>query len=222
MRVLVVEDDLFLQEALKLGLENAGYAVDAVANASEAKASLREISYDLLLLDLGLPDTDGVEVLKALRKEEQSLPVIIITARDSVEDKISGLDCGANDYISKPFDFRELEARIRALLRKHIWSNKIELVHGPVRFITNSREVLIAGVPAELTPREVAVLELLLQKTGRLVRKRQLIEQIANWEEEPSDNAIEIIIHRLRRKLEPAAVRISTVRGFGYMLEEWK
>lgn len=221
MRILVAEDDEFLSGALKMGLENVGYAVDQVATGSEAKHALQDIAYDLLILDLGLPGTDGTEVLKQLRNHGQSLPVIIITARDTIQDKIKGLDLGANDYLTKPFDFRELEARIRAVLRKNIWNNKLEVIHGPIRFVINTREVFLNDSPADVTPREVAVLELLLQRAGRLINKRQLIEQIANWDEEPSDNAIEIIIHRLRRKLEPTGVKISTIRGFGYMLNEW-
>ncbi|MBI4533840.1 MAG: response regulator transcription factor [Candidatus Melainabacteria bacterium] len=220
MRILVAEDDEFLAGGLRLGLEQKGYAVDAVRSGMEAAIALREVGYDLLVLDLGLPGLDGVDVLKGLRREGQSLPVIVITARDSIEDRIQGLDLGANDYLTKPFDFRELEARIRALLRKNAWGNKMEIVHGPIRFLTNSREVVIDGKTAELTPREVAVLELLLQRVGRLVGKRQLMEQVAGWEEEPSENAIEIVIHRLRRKLEDADVCIRTVRGFGYMLED--
>ncbi len=222
MRILLAEDDEFLQEALKLGLENIGYAVDAVTNGMQAHNALKDIDYDLLLLDLGLPLLDGTEVLTAIRKKGQILPVIIITARDSVEDKITGLDLGANDYITKPFDFRELEARIRALFRKDVWNNRMEIIHGPLAFITNSREVLLNGEPADLTPREVAVLELLLQKVGRLVSKRVLVEQVANWDDEPTDNAIEITIHRLRKKLESSGIHINTVRGFGYVLEEWQ
>lgn len=205
-----------------MGLENVGYAVDQVSTGMEAKHALQDISYDLLLLDLGLPGIDGTEILRQIRNSGQCLPVIIITARDTIQDKIKGLDLGANDYLTKPFDFRELEARIRAVLRKNIWNNKLEVIHGPIKFVINTREVFLNDAPADLTPREVAVLELLLQKTGRLINKRQLIEQIANWDEEPSDNAIEIIIHRLRRKLEPAGIKISTIRGFGYMLNEWQ
>lgn len=220
MRILLAEDDDFLAGGLRLGLGQKGYAVDTVRSGVEAATALREVRYDLLVLDLGLPGRDGIEVLTGLRLEGQTLPVLIITARDSIEDRIHGLDAGANDYVTKPFDFREFEARIRALLRKTAWGNRTEIVHGPIRFLTNSREVLIDGITAELTPREVAILELLLQRAGRLVNKRQLVEQVAGWEEEPSENAIEIVIHRLRRKLEGAGIRIRTVRGFGYMLED--
>jgi two-component system, OmpR family, response regulator len=220
MRILVAEDDEYLQSALKLGLQKAGYAVDAVWSGTEATIALREIGYDLLVLDLGLPGKDGTEVLSTLRREGQVLPVIVITARDSVEDKIAGLDLGANDYITKPFDIRELDARIRAAVRKNVWGNKLEIVHGPIRFLPKSREVLVNGGQSDLTPREVAVLEVLLQKVGRLVNKRTLVEHVANWDEEPSDNAIEIVIHKVRKKLEPFGIRIRTVRGFGYMLDE--
>lgn len=219
MRILVAEDDEYLQSALKMGLQKAGYAVDAVWSGTEATIALREVAYDLLVLDLGLPGRDGTEVLSILRREGQTLPVIIITARDSVDDKIVGLDLGANDYITKPFDIRELDARIRAVVRKNVWGNKLEITHGPLRFSPKSREVFVNDKHSDLTPREVAVLEVLLQKVGRLVNKRTLVEQVSNWDEEPSDNAIEIVIHKVRKKLEPFGIRIRTVRGFGYMLE---
>ncbi|MFA6209813.1 MAG: response regulator [Candidatus Obscuribacterales bacterium] len=221
MRILVAEDDQLMQGALRLGLENSGYAVDVIDNGSAAASALIDVDYDLLLLDLGLPGLDGTEVLRQVRKSGRSLPIIVITARDTIEDKIEGLDLGANDYITKPFDFRELDARIRAFLRKDTFGNKMEIVHGPIRFVTTSREVFINDVAAELTPREVAVLELLLQKVGRMVRKRQMVEHVGSWDEEPSDNAMEIVVHRLRRKLEASGIKISTVRGFGYMLDEW-
>jgi two-component system OmpR family response regulator len=221
MRILVAEDDQLMQGALRLGLENSGYAVDVIDNGTAAASALIDVDYDLLLLDLGLPGLDGTEVLRQVRKSGRSLPIIVITARDTIEDKIEGLDLGANDYITKPFDFRELDARIRAFLRKDTFGNKMEIVHGPIRFVTTSREVFINDVAAELTPREVAVLELLLQKVGRMVRKRQMVEHVGTWDEEPSDNAMEIVVHRLRRKLEACGIKISTVRGFGYMLDEW-
>ncbi|MDP3508908.1 MAG: response regulator [Candidatus Melainabacteria bacterium] len=221
MRILVAEDDQLLQGALRLGLENSGYSVDIIDNGVAAAAALLDVDYDLLLLDLGLPGMDGTEILRQTRKNGRSLPIIVITARDTIEDKIEGLDLGANDYITKPFDFRELDARIRAFLRKETFGNRMEIVHGPIRFVINSREVFINEVAAELTPREVAVLELLLQKAGRMVRKSQMIEHVATWDEEPSDNAIEIVVHRLRRKLELGGIRISTIRGFGYMLDSW-
>lgn len=219
MRILVAEDDEYLQSALKLGLQKAGYAVDTVGSGTEATIALREVAYDMLVLDLGLPGRDGTEVLSTLRREGQDLPVIIITARDTVDDKIIGLDLGANDYITKPFDIRELDARIRALVRKTVWGNKVEITHGAIRFSPKSREVFVNDKHSDLTPREVAVLEVLLQKVGRLVNKRTLVEQVSNWDEEPSDNAIEIVIHKVRKKLEPFGIRIRTVRGFGYMLE---
>ena len=221
MRILVAEDDQLMQGALRLGLENSGYSVDIIDNGNAAASALIDVDYDLLLLDLGLPGMDGTEVLRQVRKSGRSLPIIVITARDTIEDKIEGLDLGANDYITKPFDFRELDARIRAFLRKETFGNKMEIEHGPIRFVTTSREVFVNDVPAELTPREVAVLELLLQKAGRMVRKRQMVEHVGSWDEEPSDNAMEIVVHRLRRKLETSGVKISTVRGFGYMLDEW-
>jgi two-component system, OmpR family, response regulator len=220
MRILVVEDDEFLQSALKLGLQKAGYAVDTVWSGTEATIALREINYDLLILDLGLPDQDGSEVLFTLRRAGQLLPVIIITARDSVEDKIDGLDLGANDYITKPFDMRELYARIRAVLRKSAWIGKPEITHGPIRFLPTTREVFLNDKRSDLTPREVEVLEILLQKAGHWLEKNTLIEQFSNCNEEPSENAIEIVIHKMRKKLEPHGARIRTLRGRGYMLDD--
>lgn len=220
MRILLAEDDEPLSEALRMGLESTGYVVDAVKSGTEASSALRLTVYDALILDLGLPEMDGSLVLKELRSAGNVVPVIIITARDAVSDKIAGLDLGANDYLTKPFDFGELEARIRALLRKNVWGNRMQIVHGPIRFVTNTRELYINDERAEFTQREVAVLELLLMRAGKLVGKRLLVEHVSTWEEAPSENAIEIVIHRLRRKLEAAQVKIRTVHGFGYLLEE--
>jgi two-component system OmpR family response regulator len=220
MRLLLAEDDAPLSEALRMGLESTGYVVDAVKSGTEASSALKLAVYDALILDLGLPEMDGSLVLKELRSAGNTVPVIIITARDAVADKIAGLDLGANDYLTKPFDFGELEARIRALLRKNVWGNRMEIIHGPIRFVTNTRELYINDERAEFTQREVAVLELLLKRAGKLVGKRLLVEHVSTWEEASSENAIEIVIHRLRRKLEAAQVKIRTVHGFGYLLEE--
>lgn len=220
MRLLLAEDDEPLAEALRMGLESKSYAVDTVTSGPAALSALHITAYDAFILDLGLPEMDGSLVLKELRASGNVVPVIIITARDAVADKIAGLDLGANDYLTKPFDFGELEARIRALLRKNVWGNRMEISHGPIKFVTNTRELFINDERAEFTQREVAVLELLLKRAGKLVGKRLLVEHVATWEEAPSENAIEIVIHRLRRKLEVAKVKIRTVHGFGYLLEE--
>ncbi|MBI5174097.1 MAG: response regulator [Candidatus Melainabacteria bacterium] len=220
MRFLLAEDDDYLARALAQGLGSRGYAVDAARSGKEAIQALSDSEYDLLILDLGLPEVDGSQILRLLRERGSTLPVIIITARDAVQDRIAGLDLGANDYLTKPFDFGELEARIRAILRKNVWGNRMEIHCGLLRFVLNTKEVFVGGEVCEFTPRESAVLEMLLSRAGRLVPKKALVEHLASWEEAPSDNAMEIVIHRLRRKLCTAGVEISTVRGFGYLLRE--
>lgn len=219
MRVLLAEDDEYLQSALQLALKHKGYAVDGVRSGSEAHAALMTVPYDLVLLDLGLPGLDGTEVLSKLRARGEDVPVIVITARDTVEEKIQGLDLGANDYMVKPFDFRELEARIRAVLRKSLWQNKIDIEFGSLKLNTNSGHVVIGDEHVDLTPKETAVLYALMAKAGDVVTKRHLMEQVSAFEEDASENAIEILIHRLRKKLDNADVVVNTVRGFGYALE---
>lgn len=220
MRVLLVEDDQYLLDALRLALKHKGYNVDSVKNGIEADAAMMTVPYDLVLLDLGLPGRDGTAVLEDLRAKGQCMPVIIITARDGIDDRINGLDLGANDYLVKPFDIRELEARIRAVLRKSHWSNKLDIELGSLVLNTNSGEITCKKGRLNLTPKEAAILKLLMSKGGQVVSKRQLVEHLSDWVEEASENAIEILVHRLRKKLEQADVSITTIRGFGYKLEQ--
>lgn len=220
MRVLLVEDDEYLLSALQLALKHKGYAVDSVQNGIDAQAALLTSPYDLVLLDLGLPGLDGTTVLSDLRAKGQSMPVIIMTARDGVDDRIHGLDIGANDYLVKPFDIRELEARMRAALRKSHWSNKLDIEMGELVLNTNSGRILLRNQQLDLTPKETVILKMLMSRGGQVVSKRQLMEQLSDWVEESSENAVEILVHRLRKKLEPTGVLISTVRGFGYKLEQ--
>jgi len=220
MRVLLAEDDEYLLSGLLLALERRGYSVQPVRTGPEAKAALTTSDFDLLLLDLGLPGLDGTAVLSDLRTAGEDTPVIVITARDGVEDKILGLDLGANDYLVKPFDFRELEARMRAVLRKSLWRNKIEVEFGALRFNTNSGALMLNDEHVDLTPKEGLVLKTLMSRAGRVVSKRQIMEQHSDWVDESSENAVEIIVHRLRKKLETAGVAINTVRGYGYVLDE--
>ncbi len=220
MRVLVAEDDEYLLSALILALQHKGYAVEPVKTGLEARAALLANTYDLVLLDLGLGHADGLDVLKDLRKREQEVPVIIITARDRIEDKIHGLDLGASDYLVKPFDFRELEARMRAAIRKTQWRNKVEIRFGGLVLDTNSGQLSLEDQDVELTPKEVAVLKMLMARPGSVVSKRHLIDQLSDWSDATSENAIEIIVHRLRKKLESADIVIQTARGFGYSLEQ--
>lgn len=222
MRVLLAEDDEYLLSALTHALKHKDYTVDGVRSGLEANAALMSAPYDLVLLDLGLPGMDGTNVLTDLRKRGEDMPVIVITARDRVEDRINGLDIGANDYLVKPFDFRELEARMRAVLRKSHWRNQIELEFGSLKLNTNSGRLHLREQELDLTPKESCILHALMSKAGQVVNKRQLVEQVSDWKDESSENAVEIVIHRLRKKLEAADVAINTVRGFGYVLEEKK
>ncbi|MBZ0186437.1 MAG: response regulator [Candidatus Obscuribacterales bacterium] len=219
-RVLLAEDDEYLLSALALALKHKGYIVDTVANGSEVQTAMIAASYDLLLLDLGLPGLDGTEVIRRIRNCGDEIPIIIITARDTVKDKIAGLDLGANDYLVKPFDVGELEARIRAVLRKGHWKNKIEIEFASLKLNTNSGDVYIEDKQISLTPKEAVVLKMLMAAAGQVVVKQALIDKLARWSDEPSENAVEILVHRLRKKLEVGGVGIKTVRGFGYCLEE--
>lgn len=220
MKVLLAEDDEYLLSGLIMALQHRGYTVTEVRSGVEAQAALNLDNFDLLLLDLGLPGLDGTEVLANLRLKGNQLPVIIITARDSIEDRIHGLDLGANDYLVKPFDFRELEARIRAVLRKSHWENKTQMELGSLRLNTNNGSITVNGEQLDLTPKEFVVMQTLMSRRGRVVGKRALMDRVPDWICESSENAVEIVIHRLRKKLESAGVVINTVRGFGYVLEE--
>jgi two-component system OmpR family response regulator len=220
MRILLAEDDQFLANGLCMALGNSGYSVDRVGTGTEADLALNVTTYDLLILDLGLPQMDGLEVLKRLRSKGLRLPVLILTARDGLDDRVKGLDLGANDYLIKPFHLPELEARIRALLRKDHWGNKTEIVCGPIRFDTVARSCMINDQPLELSARELAVIEILLQNTGRVVNKTQITERLSSWDTEVTFNAIEIVMHRLRKKLDQSGFTIRTLRGLGYLIEK--
>ena len=176
--------------------------------------------FDLLILDIGLPRKSGLEVLKRLRGRDSRLPVLILTALDGVSDRVRGLDAGADDYLAKPFDLAELEARVRALTRRGMAGGPTLLRHGALSYDQVGRMARINGEPLELSAREVSLLEIFLQRAGRLVSKDQLVSHMCEWGEEVSPNAIEVYVHRLRRKLEPGGVRIVTVRGLGYSLEK--
>jgi two-component system OmpR family response regulator len=219
MRVLLTEDDEILADGISKALRQAGFAVDHVATGEDADQALQTNSFDLLILDLGLPVIDGLEVLRRLRARKQLLPVLILTARDRLEDRVAGLDFGADDYLTKPFDLPELEARVRALLRRGRVAVDVEVVYGALRFDTVGRRVTVNDQQLELSARELAVLEVLLQRGGKVVSKEQLIEHMYGWDEEVSHNAMEVNVHRLRKKLEAAGINIRTIRGLGYLLE---
>lgn len=219
MKILLAEDDKFLGEGLSMILRDNGYAVDLVMTGPEADLALSVAEYDLLILDLGLPKMDGLEVMRRARSRACAIPILILTARDGLEDRVAGLDLGANDYIGKPFELPELEARIRALLRKDLWSNRMEVSFSKLHFNTLTRVATIDGQPLELSARELSVLECLLQRLGRLVNKDQLAASMSSWDEDLSYNALGITIHRLRKKLEPFGITVRAVRGLGYRLE---
>ena len=221
MRILIAEDDQVLADGLLRTLRASGAAVDHVANGSEADAALMTSSeFDLIILDLGLPKMHGLEVLKRLRARGNSMPVLILTAADSVEERVKGLDYGADDYMAKPFSLQELEARVRALTRRGMGSTTATIQHGPLVYDQAGRMATIDERMVELSARELGLLEVLLQRVGRLVSKDQLVERLCEWGEEVSNNAIEVYIHRLRKKIEKGPIRIATVRGLGYCLEK--
>ena len=221
MRILIAEDDQVLADGLLRTLRASGAAVDHVANGSEADAALMTSSeFDLFILDLGLPKMHGLEVLKRLRARGNSMPVLILTAADSVDERVKGLDYGADDYMAKPFSLQELEARVRALTRRGMGSTSATIKHGPLVYDQAGRMATIDGRMVELSARELGLLEVLLQRSGRLVSKDQLVERLCEWGEEVSNNAIEVYIHRLRKKIEKGPIRIATVRGLGYCLEK--
>ncbi len=220
MRILIAEDDQVLADGLLRSLRASGYAVDHVGSGTEADAALATHEFDLLILDLGLPKMHGFDVLRKMRGRGSAVPVLILTAADGVEQRVKGLDLGADDYMAKPFELQELEARVRALTRRGLGTASSVIRHGPLSFDATGRVVYISEQLVELSARELSLLEVLLQRVGRLVSKDQLVERLCEWGEEVSNNAIEVYIHRLRKKIERGPIRIATVRGLGYCLEK--
>jgi two-component system, OmpR family, response regulator len=220
MRILIAENDQVLADGLLRSLRSSGYAVDQVSSGSQADAALSAHAFDLLILDLGLPKLHGLEVLRKMRARGSAVPVLILTADDSVEQRVKGLDLGADDYMAKPFELAELEARVRALTRRGMGTASNIIRHGPLSFDASGRVAYINDQLIELSAREIGLLEVLLQRAGRLVSKDQLVERLCEWGDEVSNNAIEVYIHRLRKKIEHGPIRIATVRGLGYCLEK--
>jgi len=220
MRILIAEDDSILADGLVRSLRQSGYAVDHVKNGAEADTALSLQTFDLLILDLGLPLMSGLEVLRRLRARNSQMPVLILTAADSVDERVKDLDLGADDNMAKPFALNELEARVRALTRRGAGGGPTVVKHGSLAFDQVGRIASINDQVIELSARELGVLEVLLQRIGRLVSKEQLVNHLCEWGEEVSNNAIEVYVHRLRKKIEPSGARIMTVRGLGYSLEK--
>ncbi|HEY1130530.1 MAG TPA: response regulator [Roseateles sp.] len=216
MRLLLIEDDTMIGRAVREGLLQAGFAVDWVMDGRAAELSLSSGVYDLAVLDLGLPRGDGMTLLKRLRAGGSALPVLIASARDTVRDRIAGLEAGADDYVLKPFDLDELVARVRALLRRHAGSGNPKLQQGELVLDPVSRRVTKSGEPVELSAREFAVLEALMRKPGAVLSRERLEEAVYGWGQEVASNAIEVHLHNLRRKLGSAAIR--NVRGVGYRM----
>jgi two-component system response regulator QseB len=214
MRVLVVEDDPMIGRAVADGLQGDGYAVDWVRDGEAAELALKHGPYDLAVLDLGLPRKDGFEVLKSLRRARIEVPMLIITARDAVADRIAGLDHGADDYLVKPFDLDELLARARAVVRRRAGRGSPEIAYGALHLNPARREVSWRGNRVELSAREFAVLEALMREPGTVVSRAKLEDSVYGWGEEVGSNSIEVHLHHLRRKLDPALIR--NVRGVGY------
>lgn len=219
VRILIVEDNTALAEGLMRSLRAASYAVDLAATGTDADMVLKTDVYDLVILDLGLPHMNGLDVLKRLRARHCRVPVLILSAHDGIEERITGLDLGADDYMIKPFNLRELEARVRTLIRRGVMGSQAVLQHGPVAFDMASRSITVDGNALSLSTRELGVLEILILQAGKVVSKERLVEKLYDWNTEASPNAIEVYVHRLRRKLEPAGVVIRTIRGLGYLLE---
>lgn len=218
MRILLIEDDAMIGRAVRRGLTQAGFAVDWVIDGRAAELALANGVYDLAILDLGLPKKDGMAILTALRGMGNSMPVLVASARDTVRDRIAGLEAGADDYVLKPFDLDELVARVRALLRRHAGSGSPVLQFGKLMLDPARKTVAQDGVGIELSAKEFAVLEALMQRPGAVLSREKLEESVYGWGEEVGSNAIEVHLHHLRKKL--GSTFIKNVRGVGYRVTE--
>lgn len=219
MRILVVEDDEVLGEAIVQRIQRQGHGVDLAQNGAEADAILQHQEYDFIILDLNLPKMNGEQVLKKARKRGTSTPVLVLTARGQVEDRIELLDLGADDYLTKPFDFGELEARCRALLRRFRGQAENVIRYGNLSLDRNACSVSIDDQTVDIKQREFRLLEIFLTNTGKVMSKDELLDRLCNFDEAPSPNAVELYVGRLRKKLQQSDIEIRTLRGLGYLLE---
>lgn len=220
MRILLVEDDAVLGDGLSLSLNDWGFDVTLAVTGNYASSALSTQPYDLVILDLGLPDMDGRELLRQLRARKSAIPVLILTARDGLNDRVSGLELGADDYMTKPFELRELEARVKALLRRSHGGFNHDIRFGRLVLDPLTQQLTVDDKPMLLPPREYGVMEALLLQAGRVVSKDSIAQRLASHSDDLADNAIEVYVHRLRKRLEPLGIRIRTIRGLGYLLEQ--
>jgi len=219
MRVLVVEDDPLVGDGIRRALTGGGFAADLVSSAEAAKTALDTDSFDLVIADIGLPRQDGLQLVRSLRSRGQVIPILILTARDGLEDRVTALDLGADDYLTKPFQVPELLARCRALIRRSNSVANPRIAFGDLELDTTRKSVTAAGKALELSQREWAILECMILNAGHIVSKNKLMSTIADWSEDLTLNAVEVYVSRLRAKLGNAAL-ISTVRGMGYRIDE--
>lgn len=218
MRLLLVEDDSILKDGLERAFIKSGYAVDVMMDGESANNLLSYQEYDVIVLDLGLPKLNGFEVLRRLRARGNKTPVLILTALEDTQNRVKGLDLGADDYLAKPFELAELEARVRALIRRGVSGGSAKISFGDLSFDTTSRQCTVNEVTLSLSAREVALLELLLLKAKKVVSKAKILEHLCSWDEEMSQNAVEVHVSRLRKKLNVFGIEIQTIRGLGYLL----
>ena len=219
MRVLLVEDDRALSLGIQHALEREGWRVDALADGEQAEGVGLLGQHDMAVLDLGLPHRSGMDVLRAWRTRGVRLPVLLLTARDQLADRVAGLDAGADDYLVKPFDLPELLARLRALRRRAAGRLEEKLRLGPLELDLTDPELRWSGERVPMSPRELALTELLMQKAGRVVTKESIVARLSSWESDFSENSVEVYVHRLRKRFADLGVVIKTVRGFGYVME---
>lgn len=218
MRILLLEDNELLGEGLKTALADAGHIVDWLTDGASGLAALQSEHFELVLLDLGLPRMDGLTMLSRVRARDQEVPVIIITARDTLADRVAGLDSGADDYLIKPFELDELHARIRAVARRRAGRAQTRVVHGDLELDPVARQATWRGEPVELRRREYDILEALVDNAGRVLSREKLEQRLYGWQAEVDSNAVEVHVHHLRRKLDPGFIR--TVRGVGYVVDK--